>query len=53
MSLLRPEKNFKLLPVVLDDDPADSELECPSVSLLEQDASDRDEMLKRAQHEES
>ena len=46
MNLPRPENNFELL--VPDDDPGDG----PVVSLSEQDASDRDEKLKRAQQEE-
>lgn len=46
MNLPRPENNFELL--VPDDDPGEG----PIVSLLEQDASDRDEKLKRAQQEE-
>ena len=46
MSLPRPENNFELL--VPDDEP----VEGPTVSLSEQDASDRDERLKRAQQEE-
>ena len=46
MSLPRPENNIELL--VPDDGP----VEGPIVSLWEQDASDRDEKLKRAQHEE-
>ncbi|KAF8803596.1 hypothetical protein BYT27DRAFT_7195437 [Phlegmacium glaucopus] len=46
MNLPRPENNFELL--VPDDDPGEG----PIVSLSEQDASDRDERLKRAQEEE-
>ena len=46
MNLPRPENNFELL--VPDDDA----VEGPIVSLSEQDASDRDEKLKRAQEEE-
>ena len=46
LSLPRPENNFELL--VPDDDT----VEGPVVSLSEQDASDRDEKLKRAQQEE-
>ena len=47
MSLPRPENNFELL--VPDDEP----VEGPTISLSEQDASDRDEKLKRAQQEEA
>ena len=46
MSLPRPENNFELL--VPDDEP----VEGPTISLSEQDASYRDEKLKRAQQEE-
>ena len=46
MSLPRPENNFELL--VPDDDAGEG----PIVSLSEQDASDRDEKLKRAKREE-
>ena len=46
MNLPRPGNNFELL--VPDDDPGEG----PIVSLSEQDVSDRDEKLKRAQHEE-
>jgi pre-mRNA-splicing factor CDC5/CEF1 len=46
MNLPRPENNFELL--VPDDDPGEG----PIVSLSEQDASDRDEKIKRAQQEE-
>ena len=46
MSLPRPENNFELL--VPDDEP----VEGPTISLSEQDASERDEKLKRAQQEE-
>ena len=47
MNLPRPENNFELL--VPDDDPGES----PIVSLSEQDASDRDEKLKRTKEEEA
>jgi pre-mRNA-splicing factor CDC5/CEF1 len=46
MNLPRPENNFELL--VPDDGPGEG----PIVTLSEQDASDRDERSKRAQHEE-
>jgi pre-mRNA-splicing factor CDC5/CEF1 len=46
MNLPKPENNFELL--VPDDDPGEG----PIVSLSEQDASERDEKLKRAQQEE-
>lgn len=47
MNLPRPENNFELL--VPDDDSGEG----PNVTLLEQDASERDEKLQRAQQEES
>jgi pre-mRNA-splicing factor CDC5/CEF1 len=46
MNLPRPENNFELL--VPDDGPSEG----PVFTSSEQDASDRDEKLKRAQHEE-
>ena len=46
MSLPRPENNFELLV------PDDGLGEGPIISLSEHDASDRDEKLKRTQHEE-